>query len=73
MKKIFITRAPVRNAAGFPLHLGCTHSKYLYCYNPNVLSRATKQTRRSFDASESKIALRKLAHAINRDFLNFKN
>ena len=34
------------------LHFGCTHGKHLYCYNQNILSRATRSTRRSFDASE---------------------
>ena len=31
--------------------MSCTHSKYVYCYNLNILSRA----RRSFDAPAFKI------------------
>ena len=33
------------------------HIQYLYCYNLNILSHATKDTRQSFDVTEVKIEL----------------
>ena len=39
----------------FPLHFGCTHSKYLYCYNLNTLLRAKSLTRQTLDTPDVKL------------------
>ena len=64
----------VGNIARFLLHFGCKHSKYVYCYNLNILSRATEWTRRSFDASEVKIELYDtILFSLNVTLNNVKN
>ena len=40
--KYHVKGKSVRNGSSFLLHFSCPHSKYLYCYSLNILSRATK-------------------------------